>query len=259
MATALPGSRTRRCKRNQPPTSRYYSKKLCTYYVYLHNNCICIYMQHTCVSTYIHICTYEYDACLHIHRQASKPNAQIRPDVVLVPKPYSPQSWDSQHGVPEVVEEVETKASAAQNSPSGPFRQPPGRGRGTLVTTCTTQIIWLFQGLIIRGWLRGPVKGPSGQVGLLLPSWLYYHGWLERDSPDPWADPESRSTLGFYNPHHRIIKAQSRGIYFLDCAGGLGYKIQNCFLDTLKRLAGWRETKRVQKAQNSKAPCRVLW
>ena len=40
--------------------------------------------------------------------------------------------------------------------------------------------------------------------------------------PDAWADPKSRSTLGFCNLHHRSSRAQNWGIYFLDPPGGLG-------------------------------------
>ena len=32
--------------------------------------------------------------------------------------------------------------------------------------------------------------------------------------PDPWADPKSRSTIGFCNLHHRIARVQNLGIYF---------------------------------------------
>ena len=39
--------------------------------------------------------------------------------------------------------------------------------------------------------------------------------------PHPWADPKSRSTLGFYNLHHRSTGVQNCGIYILD-PGGLG-------------------------------------
>ena len=40
--------------------------------------------------------------------------------------------------------------------------------------------------------------------------------------PDPWADPKSRSTLGFYNLHHRSTRVQN--IYLLDPPGGLGIR-----------------------------------
>ena len=39
--------------------------------------------------------------------------------------------------------------------------------------------------------------------------------------PHPWADPKSRSTLGFYNLHHRSTGVQNWGIYVLDPPGGL--------------------------------------
>ena len=42
------------------------------------------------------------------------------------------------------------------------------------------------------------------------------------DFPDPWADPKSRSTLGFCNLHHRAIRIQNWGFYFLDPLRGLG-------------------------------------
>ena len=34
-------------------------------------------------------------------------------------------------------------------------------------------------------------------------------------NPDPWAEPKCRSTLGFYNLHHRSIRIQNWGIYLL--------------------------------------------
>ena len=40
--------------------------------------------------------------------------------------------------------------------------------------------------------------------------------------PDPWADPKSRSPLQFQNLHHRSIRAQNWGTYFLDPPGGRG-------------------------------------
>ena len=40
--------------------------------------------------------------------------------------------------------------------------------------------------------------------------------------PDPWADPKSRSTLGFCTLHYRSIRALHWGIYCLDPPGGLG-------------------------------------
>ena len=40
--------------------------------------------------------------------------------------------------------------------------------------------------------------------------------------PDLWADPKSRSTFWFHNLHHRNIRAQHWGIYFLDPVRGLG-------------------------------------
>ena len=39
--------------------------------------------------------------------------------------------------------------------------------------------------------------------------------------PDPWADPNSRSTLGVYNLHHRSTRVQNSGIYLLDPPRGL--------------------------------------
>ena len=39
--------------------------------------------------------------------------------------------------------------------------------------------------------------------------------------PDPWADPQSRSTLRFYNLHHRSTGVQNWEFYFLDPPGGL--------------------------------------
>ena len=42
------------------------------------------------------------------------------------------------------------------------------------------------------------------------------------DNPDPWADPKSRSTLGFYNLQRRSTGVQNWWIYFLDPPGGLG-------------------------------------
>ena len=47
--------------------------------------------------------------------------------------------------------------------------------------------------------------------------WCFFHA-----SPDPWADPKSRSTLRFYNLHHRRTGVQNWGIYFLDPPRGLG-------------------------------------
>ena len=40
--------------------------------------------------------------------------------------------------------------------------------------------------------------------------------------PEPWADPTSRSTLGFYNLHYRSTGVHYWGIYFLDPPRGLG-------------------------------------
>ena len=40
--------------------------------------------------------------------------------------------------------------------------------------------------------------------------------------PDPWVDPKSRSTLRFCNLHHRSIRVQNWGLYFLDPPRGLG-------------------------------------
>ena len=37
-----------------------------------------------------------------------------------------------------------------------------------------------------------------------------------KQMPDPWPDPKSRSTLGFYNFHHRSTGVQNWGIYSLD-------------------------------------------
>ena len=37
-----------------------------------------------------------------------------------------------------------------------------------------------------------------------------------------WADPISRSTVGFLNLHHGTIRAQNWGIYFSDFARGVG-------------------------------------
>ena len=45
---------------------------------------------------------------------------------------------------------------------------------------------------------------------------------LQKYTPNPWADPKSRSTLGFWNLHHRSIGVQNWGLYFLDPPGGLG-------------------------------------
>ena len=33
--------------------------------------------------------------------------------------------------------------------------------------------------------------------------------------PDPWADPKSRSTLGFHNLHDRNIRIQNWGLWIL--------------------------------------------
>ena len=38
----------------------------------------------------------------------------------------------------------------------------------------------------------------------------------------PWAGSKSRSTLGFYNLHHRSIGVQNWGLYCLDPPRGLG-------------------------------------
>ena len=35
-------------------------------------------------------------------------------------------------------------------------------------------------------------------------------------SSNPWADPQSRSILGFYHLHHRSTGVENSGIYFLD-------------------------------------------
>ena len=45
-----------------------------------------------------------------------------------------------------------------------------------------------------------------------------------RPIPRPWADPKSRTTLGFHNLHHRSARVQIWGIYFLDAPGALGFK-----------------------------------
>ena len=41
----------------------------------------------------------------------------------------------------------------------------------------------------------------------------------DKHNPDLWADPKSRSTLGFHNLHHRSIGVQNRGFYLLDPPG----------------------------------------
>ena len=60
-----------------------------------------------------------------------------------------------------------------------------------------------------------------------IPSWpgggfANYQSGCKPSYPDPWEDPKSRSTLGFYSLHHRSIRAQNWGIYFSDPPRGLG-------------------------------------
>ena len=56
---------------------------------------------------------------------------------------------------------------------------------------------------------------------------------LDRDrthTQTPWADPKSRTTLGFCNLHHGSIRVQSWGIYCWDPPGGLGSKKPRCLM-----------------------------
>ena len=59
--------------------------------------------------------------------------------------------------------------------------------------------------------------------------------------PDPWADPKNRSTLGFCDLHHRSIRAQNWGIYFLDPSGGLSgmVKVVNACLTYAAKCLFW--------------------
>ena len=45
-------------------------------------------------------------------------------------------------------------------------------------------------------------------------------------NPNPWADPKSRSISRFCNLHHRSIRVQNWGIYFLDPPRGLGRVVE---------------------------------
>ena len=71
-----------------------------------------------------------------------------------------------------------------------------------------------------KGASGGEFKGGASMKELFRPrrgwSMVLYH-------PDPWADPKSRSPFGFHNLHHRNIRAQNWGIYFLDPPRASGY------------------------------------
>ena len=71
--------------------------------------------------------------------------------------------------------------------------------------------------------------------------------WLQHVHPDPWADPESRSTVGFCNLHHRSSRIQNWGdSTFSDPPRGLGNRSQMALRD------------RCAMAEDAGAPS-VLW
>ena len=99
--------------------------------------------------------------------------------------------------------------------------------KGIFPKSCSESSISSKEHLPIEGlykiWVEPPNNNSSARATVQAPcefSGVYQAKWLS--FPHPWADPKSRSMLGFYNLHHRSIRVQNWGIYFLDPPRGLG-------------------------------------
>ena len=73
-------------------------------------------------------------------------------------------------------------------------------------------LLWVSRPLFWSLWILGRFSFCPSRGGPL----------EDLSNPDPWADPESRSPLRFYDLHHKSIRAQSWEIYFWDPPRGLG-------------------------------------
>ena len=68
-------------------------------------------------------------------------------------------------------------------------------------------------------WAQGMVRAQNPGSGLNLFLIQGFGSWAT-GCPDPWADPKSRSTLGFYNLHHRRTRVQHLGVLLFESSRG---------------------------------------